>query len=143
MPKYAEKLTELLGLARPEIAALCVLLLRGPQTVGEIRGRTGRLHEFATLEEAEATLQTLESRTPPLAVKLPRQAGCKESRFAHLLSGDVTPEPEVRTPRLDPVTLSVQAENERLLRLETELSAARQEIAELRQQFAEFRKQFE
>src|SRR5580698_7971205 len=77
--KFGHRVAESLELARPETAVLCVLLLRGPQTVGEIRGRTARMHEFASLEETEACLGALIARTPEaLAVKLPRQAGMKE-----------------------------------------------------------------
>ena len=90
VPRYAHRLQEAFALSRPEIAVLCVLLLRGPQTVGELRGRTGRMHEFATLAEVEATLHALATKKPqPLVAKLPRQAGSKESRFDHLLEGDV------------------------------------------------------
>ena len=144
VPKYAHKLQEAFMLSRPEIAALCVLLLRGPQTVGELRGRTGRMHEFAALEEVEATLQALATKEPqPLATKLPRQTGFKESRFAHLLGGEVHPEPAETAPRLEPATVAVRLENERLAKLEAETEAMRRELAELKGQFAEFRKQFE
>ena len=87
VPKYKHMMREVLGLSPPELAALCVLMLRGAQTVGEVRGRTGRLYEFADLREAEATLEGLSERDDPLVVKLPRQAGRKEARYAHLLSG--------------------------------------------------------
>jgi hypothetical protein len=131
-------------LSRPEIAALCVLLLRGPQTVGELRGRTGRMHEFATLEEVEATLQALAAKElQPLITKLPRQTGFKESRFAHLLGGEVHSEPAETAPRLEPATIAVRLENERLAKLEADTDALRRELAELKQQFANFRKQFE
>ena len=90
VPKYAHRLQEAFALSGPETAVLCVLLLRGPQTVGELRGRTGRMYEFATLAEVESTLHTLATKKPqPLVAKLPRQAGFKESRFEHLLEGDV------------------------------------------------------
>ena len=90
VPKYAHRLQEALSLSGPETAVLCVLLLRGPQTVGELRGRTGRMYEFSTLAEVEATLHSLATKkSQPLVAKLPRQAGFKESRFEHLLEGDV------------------------------------------------------
>lgn len=143
VPKYEHRLTEALTLAEQEVAVLCVLMLRGPQTVGEIRGRTGRLYEFKELEEAELTLQALMSAQPPLVVKLPRQPGTKESRFAHLLAGEVQIEEREVTPRLEPATLEVRQENERLTRLEEELAQVRGELAELRQQFVNFKKQFE
>lgn len=144
VPKYAHKLTEAFALSRPEIAVLCVLLLRGPQTVGELRGRTGRMHEFAELEEVETTLQALATKeAQPLAAKLPRQTGLKESRFAHLLGGEVHLEPVETAPRLEPATIAVRLENERLAKLEAEMESLRREFAELKQQFADFRKQFE
>jgi hypothetical protein len=141
VPKYAHKLTDSLGLSPPEVAALAVLFLRGPQTAGEIRGRSGRLHEFATIEETDATLRGLAERSPPLAVKLPRQPGCKEPRHAHLLSGPVTLEAPDRTPPPEPATLAVRAENERLARLEAETAALRQELMELKNELADFKRQ--
>ena len=85
-PSSGHRIAESLELARPETAVLCVLLLRGPQTLGEIRGRTGRMHEFASLEETEASLRVLIERTPEaLVAKLPRQAGTKEQRYSHLM----------------------------------------------------------
>src|SRR5215213_9563700 len=94
VPKYKHMAREVFGLSPPELAALCVLMLRGPQTVGEVRGRTGRLHEFADLREAEETLEALARRDEPLVTKLPRQAGRKEARYAHLLSGQPAVEEE-------------------------------------------------
>jgi uncharacterized protein YceH (UPF0502 family) len=87
--KYRHVVYEALDLGRPAVAVLCVLLLRGPQTVGEIRTRSNRLYDFSSLEEVEATLNSLASAQPPLVVSLPRQAGQKEIRYAHLLGGDV------------------------------------------------------
>jgi len=142
--KYRHRFSEFLSLSRPETAVLCVLLLRGPQTVGEIRGRTGRMHEFSCLEEAEATLQALATRAAaPLVVKLPRQAGFKEQRYAHLLAGEVAIPALPIAPRVEPPQLAVRLENERLAKLEAEVGALRTELAELRQRFADFRKQFE
>jgi hypothetical protein len=108
--------------------------------VGEIRGRTGRLHAFASLGEVEATLQALASRAPrPLAVRLPRQAGCKESRYAHLLSGppaigrpETTPSPEA-PPAAAPV------EDDPLTRLEQEIARLRQELADVKAQLDELK----
>jgi len=139
--KYGHKFAETLGLSGPETAVLCVLLLRGPQTVGEIRGRTGRLHEFAALAEVESTLQSLAARAPqPLVVRLPRQSGFKESRYAHLLSGS----PEV-VPAEPPAAAATgaaaagAAEGDRLARLEQEVADLRRELAELKAQLGEFR----
>ncbi len=143
VPKYEHRVTESLQLAAQEVAVLCVLMLRGPQTVGEIRGRTGRLYEFKELEEVDLTLQALMAAQPPLVLRLPRQSGTKESRYAHLLAGEVQVEEREVAPRLEPATLEVRQENERLARLEGEMAQARRELEDLKQQFFEFKRQFE
>ncbi len=140
--KYGHRFAETLGLAAPEVAVLCVLLLRGPQTPGEIRGRTGRLHDFATLGEVETTLQALAERTPrPLVLRLPRQAGFKESRHAHLLSGSpatVAVEPAaVNGPAAGPPRA---VHDDRLDRLEREVASLRRELDELKAQSADARR---
>ena len=81
---------EVFNFTRGEIAVMCVLLLRGPQTPGELRGRTERMHRFEELSDVQSTLQRLMQREPPLVTVLPRQPGTKEARYAHLLSGEVT-----------------------------------------------------
>jgi uncharacterized protein YceH (UPF0502 family) len=127
--KYRHVLYEAMNLGRPAIAALCVLMLRGPQTVGEIRTRSNRLYDFTSLEDVETTLNALMSGELPLVARLPRQAGQKEIRYAHLLSGDVEQgEPEVE-PELEP-------ELDRIGKLE-------KEVEDLKAQFEQFRKQFE
>ena len=142
--RYGHKLDDVCQLAPAELAVVTVLLLRGPQTVGEIRGRTGRMHTFASLEEVEATMLALATRTPQaLAVKLPRQPGAKESRYAHLLSGEIALPAATATPPPEPATIAVLQENERIARLEQDVAALRQELADLRGQFAELKKQFE
>ena len=139
--KYEHRLQEVFNFGRPEIAVLCVLLLRGPQTPGELRGRTERLHRFNDLEEVHAALQHLMKRAPPLAKVLPRQPGSKEARYAHLLSGDVeTGEPE---PASQALVASPSPDSERLARLENGVALLQKEIADLKQQFADFRKLFE
>ena len=139
--KYGHRIAESLELGRPETAVLCVLMLRGPQTVGEIRGRTGRMHEFGSLAETEGVLDALASRTPaPLVAKLPRQSGFKEQRYAQLLSGPVPLPAAGGEPRPEPAVLAVRLENERLDRLEGEAAALRQELAELRRLFDDLRK---
>src|SRR6266851_4971148 len=95
--KYEQRLQEVFNFTRPEIAVLCVLLLRGTQTPGELRGRTERLHRFETLEDVQSALQKLMQREPPLAKILRRQPGTKESRYTHLLGGDAA---EIETPGL-------------------------------------------
>jgi uncharacterized protein YceH (UPF0502 family) len=142
--KYGQKFAETLGLSPAEVAALCVLMLRGPQTTGEIRGRSGRLHEFASLEEVESALQCLASRTPPLAVRLPRQTGFKESRHAHLLAGtpDTTSSETARNDQPEAVTV-VAAAPDAVARLAEEVAGLRRELGDLKAQFADFRRQLE
>jgi hypothetical protein len=140
--KYGHRFVETFELGRPETAVLCVLMLRGPQTVGEIRGRTGRMHEFGSLADTEAVLDALGSRTPaPLVSKLPRQSGLKEQRYAHLLAGAVSLPAADAEPKAEPAVVAVRFENERLAKLEGESAALRQEVAELKRQFEDFRKQ--
>jgi uncharacterized protein len=143
VPKYEHRFSEMLQLAEQEVAVLCVLMLRGPQTVGEIRGRTGRLYEFKELEEVELTLQALMSAQAPLVTRLPRQPGTKESRYAHLLAGEVQVEEREVMPRLEQATIEVRQENERFERLENELAEVKLELDQLKQQFLDFKRQFE
>ena len=143
VPKYKHVMTEIFRLSAPELAAMCVLMLRGPQTVGEVRGRTGRLHNFADLGEVEATLDGLAKREEPLVTKLPRQAGRKEARYAHLLGGMPVVEEEAEEPRGGARESRGGGGGDRVARLEAEVEALRGELAELRQRFDEFQKQFE
>lgn len=144
VPKYKHVVPEVLHLTPPQTAVMCVLMLRGAQTVGEIRGRTGRLHEFGELSEVEATLEELiKSDSPALVSRLPRQPGRKESRYAHLLSGPISAEVLESAPRAESATRGVRGDNDKVARLETEIATLRGEVAELRQQFDDFRKQFE
>ena len=139
--KFEHRLQEAFNFDRREIAILCELLLRGPQTPGELRSRADRMHPFDDLGQVQSTLQRLAQREPPLVKMLPRQPGTKESRYAHLLSGDVQIQSPEATPEAD-VSHST-ADGERIARLENELSALQNEVANLKQQLAEFRKQFE
>ncbi len=142
--KYGHRFDKFFNLQRPEIAILCVLMLRGPQTVGEIRGRTGRMHEFAGLGEVEAVLDALILRQAlPLVVKLPRQPGLKEQRFAHLLGGVVELPPPEFAPNQEPAVVEVRFENERLAKLEQDSASLRAELADLKRLFDDFRKQLE
>ncbi len=137
--KYEHRLQEVYNFTRPETAILCVLLLRGPQTPGELRGRTERMHRFEDLDEVLSGLQQLMRREPPLAKALGRRPGTKEIRYAHLLSGDV----EAWEPPAETASSSPSADAERLIQLEEQVAALHSEVAELKQQMAEFRKQFE
>jgi uncharacterized protein len=137
--KYEHRLQEVYNFTRPETAILCVLLLRGPQTPGELRGRGERMHRFEDLDEVLSGLQQLMRREPPLAKALGRRPGTKEIRYAHLLSGDV----EAWEPPAEMASSGMTDENERVAHLEAQVAALQSEVAELKQQMAEFRKQFE
>jgi uncharacterized protein YceH (UPF0502 family) len=141
--KYRQRLTEVLNLDRRELAVVCVLMLRGPQTIGELRDRTQRLYAFDDLAAVESCLNRMMERSPaPLVVKLPRAAGSKEPRYIHLLSG--SPENiQVEATPSEASRIDRASQGERLGALETEVAGLRQEVAELRAQLAEFRKQFE
>jgi uncharacterized protein YceH (UPF0502 family) len=144
VPKYGHIFTEAFELSDKELAAMCVLMLRGPQTVGEIRGRAGNLYNFEGLEDTEAALESLMAKDPqPLVARLPRQAGMKEHRYAHLLSGPVEIEEQEVSVKPEPAAIEVRMENERITRLEEEVAALRRDLAELGQRFDEFKKQFE
>jgi len=144
VPKHYHLFDEKMGLTRPQVAALCVLMLRGPQTVGEIRGRSGRLYEFADLEEVERVLVELAERTEgALVVQLARQPGRKESRYAHVLMGEPEEEDAQTEGPVDAAALEVRAENERIAALEEQVKALRDELADVRSAFAQFKEQFE
>lgn len=125
--KYRHVLYEAMNLSRPVIAVMCVLMLRGAQTAGEIRTRTNRLYDFTSQEQLETTLNSLMSGETPFIARLPRQSGQKEVRYAHLLSGEV---------RLTGTEAEAEPQLDRIGKLE-------KEVEELKRQFAEFRKQFE
>ena len=138
--KYEHRLQEVYNFTRGEIAVLCVLLLRGPQTPGELRGRTERMHRFEDLDQVQAALQRLMQREPPLAAVLPRQPGTKEARYAHLMSGDVE-----HSPTASPIT-SGSADSDlrdRIAQLEQTVAELKSRIEELSQELSEFRRQFQ
>jgi hypothetical protein len=142
--KYEHRLGEAYNFTRPEIAVLCVLLLRGAQTPGELRGRGERLHHFEELSDVQAALQKLMAREPALVKVLARQPGTKESRYMHLMSGDVEVAPvEDAREQVRGSSAAESIDRERIEQLESEVAALKNEIAELKQQFAQFRKQFE
>ncbi len=138
--KYEHRLQEAFNFERRETAILCVLLLRGPQTPGELRGRTERMHRFNELDEVQTALRRLMERQAPLVKALPRQPGTKELRFAHLLSGDVE---SWQPPSESPAAGGQSADAERIARLESDVASLQAEVAELQRQLADFRKQFE
>jgi uncharacterized protein len=139
--KYEHRLQEVFNFDRREIAIVCVLLLRGPQTPGELRGRTERMYRFETLDDVQSALQKLMDRQPSLARVLPRQPGTKESRYMHLFSGDLSPDFASASASASPRSAGDLLES-RIAILETEVSLLRTEIAELRRELAEFKRQF-
>ena len=148
--KYMHLMDETLGLVNRQLALLCVLMLRGPQTAGELRTRTQRLHDFDDVADVESALEALASRDPePLVVLLPRRPGQREERWAHtfapLSASQLAGEAAARTADegSSAERTPVGAADDRVARLEAELSALRQEVAELRAEMTAFRKQFE
>jgi hypothetical protein len=136
--KYEHWLGEAFNFSRAETALMCVLLLRGPQTPGELRGRTERLHEFAELSDVLAGLQKLMEREPALAAVLPRQPGTKEARYAHLLSGPVETAPAPHSPLIPPESRSTEeasGHEERISQLESTVAELKHNFAELRAKF--------
>jgi uncharacterized protein len=141
--KYEHRLQEVFNFDRREIAVVCVLLLRGPQTPGELRGRTERMYHFEALDDVISTLDRLAQREPPLAQVLPRQPGTKESRYTHLFAGEPSiPDLPVSTAS-DFSTPSASSAIDRVARLEVEVADLRRELSDVQQQLAAFRKQFE
>ena len=140
--KYEHRLQEAFNFDRREIAIVCVLLLRGAQTPGELRSRTDRMYRFEALDDVVSTLDRLAHREPPLTAMLPRQPGTKESRYMHLFSGDAPAQVDV--PRV-PASVAANGGStvERVAKLEEEVATLRAELAEVQQQLAVFRKQFE
>ncbi len=138
VPKHAHRFSEQLNLGRRELAILCELMLRGSQTIGELRNRGSRMYDFSDLDEVESCLRSMAARPEgALVVQLPHQPGTKEPRWAHLLSGEpaapaATPAPQAATP--EPGRLEI---------LENQVEELRNEVRELRRQVDEFRRQFE
>ena len=145
--KFEHRLQEVFNFDRKEIAVVCVLLLRGAQTPGELRGRTDRMYHFDALEDVVSTLDRLAQREPPLATILPRQPGTKESRYMHLFSGEPPEQASVgrtlMSANADSGSTADQASTDRIAKLEDEVSRLRAELTEVQQQLAAFREQFE
>jgi uncharacterized protein len=143
VPKYKHVMPEIFALNPPELAVMCLLMLRGPQTAGELRGRSERLHEFASTEEVEAALSSLQVKEPePLVAKMARQPGQKEARYAHLLAGEILVD-EQSAEQETAMRFTGSTAAERYARLEQEVTALREQVEELRQEFIDFRKQFD
>ncbi|MEP7212606.1 MAG: YceH family protein [Acidobacteriota bacterium] len=138
--KYKHMLPGVYHIEPPEVAVIAVLMLRGPQTLGEIRERTGRLFEFSGIGEVNETLDGLIGRDEPLIVKLERQPGQKEARYAHLLSGEVIADTVVH--REKPSSAAVLSDV-RYEELQSEIAEIRNELSAFKEMFEEFRKQFD
>jgi uncharacterized protein len=145
VPKFEHRLNELYNFHRHEIAVLCVLLLRGPQTPGELRTRAERMYAFEDLEAVHSALHLLMRRDPPLVKILPRQPGTKESRYMHLFSGDTAPAEHAANehPAEAQGLTRTSHDGDRVAQLEAEITELRRELNTLREQFASFQKQFQ
>jgi uncharacterized protein YceH (UPF0502 family) len=152
--KYEHRLADVFNFHRHETALICVLLLRGPQTPGELRTRTDRLYTFDDLNAVHSALNLLMNRQPPLVKLLARQPGTKEARYAHLLAGEVADQIQSQAASTQPQSPSHHSSaaheasvaatySERLMELEREVSDLRNEVTELKQQLAAFQKQFQ
>jgi uncharacterized protein len=153
VPKFEHRMQEVFNFTRGEIAILCVLLLRGPQTPGELRSRTERMYKFDELSDVQTSLQKLMSREPALAKVLPRQPGTKEARYTHLLSGEVESYEPSQSHNyaassaqtyVPSITHTDDSElNERMAQLEAEVAILTRELSELREDFQQLRQQLE
>ncbi len=144
VPKYQQAFNQLFNFSPQEVAVLCVLMLRGSQTVAEIRGHAAPLFQFEELSEVETTLQRLMTREPqPLVARIPRPAGLKEFRYAHLLSGAIKVEALDATRIVEASRRVTESDEERIARLEEDIAGLRQGLEELSKQLADFKKQFE
>lgn len=144
--KYEHTAPDVLDLNQRELAVLCVLMLRGPNTVGELRTRTERLASFESTADLELTLQSLMDREKdPLVVRLPKRAGQKETRYAHLLSGEVSNEAddESNAVRMNAPAQTSSPSDDRIAALEQKVELLESEVRDMRTQLDEFRKQFE
>lgn len=141
VPKYGQNFTKNNNLINQEAGVIAVLMLRGPQTVSELRTRTERTSKFESLAEVNEAIRTLEEVA--MMVKLPRRPGHKESRYAHLLSGEPKVDDAQYQPRPETATIEVRAENERIKNLEEEIKALREQVEQIKKEFLEFKGQFE
>jgi uncharacterized protein YceH (UPF0502 family) len=142
-PKYEHYARKRLEIDEAEVAVMAELLLRGPQTVGELRSRATRMHPFGTMQKVQGVLDALAARQEPLVRQLPRQPGRKEPRYAHLLAGEPDIAPEEPALRQEEATLRVRAEDDRLARLEAEVAGLKDALAALRRDFDALRAELE
>jgi len=144
VPKYKHMMAEVYGLNSKELAVMCVLMLRGYQTVGELRGRTDRLYDFSGLQEVEETLTSLSTKEPDsLVLTLPRRAGQKDVRYAHLLGGEPDIDYQAEPEHSEPAGTNQPSRSDRLSALEQEVESLHAEVDGMRKEFEEFRKQFD
>ncbi|MEP7272624.1 MAG: YceH family protein [Acidobacteriota bacterium] len=142
--KFGHVFPKAYDLSQEDVAILCVLMLRGPQTLGELRSRAQSLYNFESLAEVESTVEALLARDDVLMVaRLPRLSGMKEPRYAHLLSGEVEFEASEPVARTSSSGFSARADTDRVAALEETVSRLRRDIDELKEELAQFRRQFE
>src|SRR5262249_14710392 len=148
--KFEHRLQDAFNFYRPEMAIVCELLLRGPQTPGELRTRASRIHPFEDLESVHSALQRLSKREPPLVTVLPRQPGTKEARYAHLrgatnpTAGSAhEPSHSLAPQRPSPPIAPDAADSAELADLRDQIAELRSQVRDLQSQFAAFRKQFD
>jgi uncharacterized protein len=139
--KYEHHFQEAFNLTRGETAILCVLLLRGPQTPGELRSRAERMHRFEEIGDVLSALEKLAQHDPALVMALPRLPGSREIRYAHLLSGQPDLSALASPPAEAAASSHSSADADRLAQLESDVAALREEVAEMRRQVAELGKQ--
>jgi len=137
--KYEHRMRVKWSLEQDKLAVLSILMLRGLQTAGEIRTRSGHLHEFKSVADVEACLQFLIDKYPPIVARLALAPGTKEPRYGHLLAGDAA----LAQQESAFGNVSAPAQGSRVAQLEQEVSSLRSEVDELKMQFEEFKKQFE
>jgi uncharacterized protein YceH (UPF0502 family) len=143
VPKYQHLFDTRLDVAPREAALMCELMLRGPQTTGELRGHADRMYQFRDIHEVEEILTGLMEREVPLVTKLPRQAGRKERRYAHLLSGEPEIQEAEKSVPDEAASIQVQSENQRIQKLEEDLSRLRKEFDVLKNEFNDLKSQLE
>ena len=143
VPKYSHLFTDKLTLRDSQTAVLCVLMLRGPQTAGKIRGRAERMHRFAEIAEVEEILTGFMDGEEPMVVKLPRHTGLKERRYMHLLSGMLLVNESEKSIPEEAATIKVRTENDRISKLESDYELLRRDFDELKISFKELQSQFD
>ena len=142
--KYEHRMRIKWSLEQDKLAALTMLMLRGFQTAGEIRSRSGRLHDFSSIEQLESALEFLIDKYPPLVARLARAPGTKESRYAHLLAGEEELERQETAAGFSSSVVSAAApRHDRIAQLEEEVGRLRSEVDGIKQEFENFKKQFE